>query len=87
MMRIGVGSGLLLALYSVYIELKHSQDADFVASCDLSEYVSCSEVLSSDWSKLFSKIGLIEKDSILDAPNSYYGICCPDFSKSLNIKI
>ena len=72
-MRVGITSGLLLALYLVYIDTEFSRNNDFVASCDISEYVSCTAVLSSDHGKILSKLGLLEKDSILDLPNSHYG--------------
>ena len=73
MLRVGICTGLLLALYTVYIDMKFSEDNDFIASCDISEYVSCTAVLTSEYSKLFSKLGILEKDSFLDLPNSHYG--------------
>lgn len=59
-MRVGVTSGLLLALYAVYIELKFSNDADFVASCDISEYISCTEVLSVIIAGCFRRLELLK---------------------------
>jgi uncharacterized membrane protein len=73
MMRVGVASGLIFALYAFYIELKFTDDADFVASCDISEYISCTGVLSSEYSRLFSKLGILEHGSALDLPNALYG--------------
>jgi vitamin-K-epoxide reductase (warfarin-sensitive) len=42
--------------------------------CDMAEKVSCSAVITSEYSKLFSHVGLVPKDSMLDVPNANYGI-------------
>mmetsp|Transcript_10695 Transcript_10695/g.19863 ORF Transcript_10695/g.19863 Transcript_10695/m.19863 type:complete len:139 (+) Transcript_10695:324-740(+) len=54
--------------------MKIGEDSDYIAMCDMSEKVSCSAVISSEYSKLFSHMGLVPKDSMLDVPNAYYGV-------------
>jgi uncharacterized membrane protein len=48
-------------------------DETFTATCDISEIVSCSQVLTSEWSHLFSALGIITKGSMLDQSNSVLG--------------
>lgn len=69
--------GLALSFYTVYVEYKaHTahDDNPYVALCDLSEKMSCSKVFLSEYGKIFSSLGIIPKDSILDQPNAVYGI-------------
>lgn len=56
------------------MDVKIQEDSEYVAMCDMAEKVSCSSVITSEYSKLFSHIGLIPKDSFLDVPNANYGI-------------
>lgn len=42
--------------------------------CDVAERVSCSAVITSEYSKLFSHVGIVPKESIFDVPNANYGI-------------
>ena len=57
-----------------YLDYKLHDDSEYVAMCDMAEKVSCSAVISSEYSKLFSLIGLIPKESIFDVPNANYGL-------------
>ena len=66
--------GLALSLYAIYVEMKKSEDASFNAMCDISETMSCSKVFLSEQGKIWSWLGIIPKDSILDQPNAVYGV-------------
>ena len=57
-----------------YLDKKLHEDSDYVALCDVAERVSCSAVITSEYSKLFSLIGLVPIDSFLDVPNANYGV-------------
>lgn len=67
-------TGLALSLYALYVEHEANLDSLYVATCDISEKVSCSKVFLSKYGKIFSHLGLIPADSVLDQPNSIYGI-------------
>jgi hypothetical protein len=43
---------------------------EYVAECDLSETITCSKVLTSEWAHLFSALGVFPKDSLLDQSNA-----------------
>lgn len=66
--------GILLSTYAIYVEYYASIDENFEALCDFSEEVSCSKVFLSEYGKIFSKLGIVPKDSILDLPNAFYGL-------------
>lgn len=66
--------GVFVSLYAMHVEHMNSIDTDYVASCDLSATMSCSKVLSSEYGHLFSHIGLLPKDSVLDQSNAFYGL-------------
>lgn len=51
-----------------------NNDTEYVAMCDVAERVSCSAVITSEYSKLFTLIGLVPQDSVLDVPNANYGL-------------
>lgn len=66
--------GLAISFYAIMVEYKAKLDSEYVALCDLSPSVSCSKVLTSEYSRLFSHLGLVPKDSPLNQPNTVYGI-------------
>jgi vitamin-K-epoxide reductase (warfarin-sensitive) len=66
--------GIGISLYAIYVEHEASLEEGYRAMCDISEEVSCSKVLSSDYSKLFSYLGIVPKHSILDQSNAFYGL-------------
>lgn len=66
--------GLAISFYALVVEHKAKLDAEYVALCDLSPSVSCSKVLTSEYAKLFSYLGLIPQDSVFNQPNTIYGI-------------
>lgn len=66
--------GFLLSLYALYVEHKASHEEGFEAFCDISDEISCSKVFLSEYGKIFSFLGVVPKDSILDQPNALYGL-------------
>ncbi len=66
--------GYILTIYALYVEYKAYHSDDYEALCDISEEVSCSKILTSEYAKTLSYIGLVPKDSILDLPNAVYGV-------------
>lgn len=67
--------GLGLSCYAVYVEYQTqiASAQPYSAFCDISETISCSKVFSSEYGKIYSKIGLIDNDSVLNVPNAVYG--------------
>jgi len=55
--------GILISIYSIYIERKHTKQKDYKALCDIRDNVSCSKSFNSKYAKIFfipnSVIGLI----------------------------
>jgi len=66
--------GLSISIYAVYIETASTLDNEYHASCDINEVISCSKALLSQQAHIFSYLGIIPKDSLLDFPNAVYGI-------------
>jgi vitamin-K-epoxide reductase (warfarin-sensitive) len=66
--------GICLSLYALYVEFQKELDTDYTALCDISETVSCSKVFTSEQGKIWSYLGVIPKDSLLDQPNAAYGV-------------
>ena len=44
--------GLLLSIYSYYVEYCHEHDNNYKAVCDISDTVSCSKAFSSPYGKI-----------------------------------
>ena len=65
--------GLMVSLYAIFVEYNVSQNSSYEALCDISPEMSCSRVLTSDYSHVFSKLGLIPKNGIFDHSNALYG--------------
>lgn len=66
--------GLGVSVYAVYIEHQAEVEENYEAMCDISERVSCSKVLASEYSKIWSAFGLVAKGSVLDQSNAFYGL-------------
>ena len=45
--------GLLLSLYSYYVEIRIKKNHHYKALCDITDTVSCSKVVNSKYSKIF----------------------------------
>ena len=66
--------GMILSMYALYVEHKAATEDGFEAFCDISDEVSCSKVFLSEYGRIFSHLGLIPKDSVLDQPNAFFGV-------------
>jgi vitamin-K-epoxide reductase (warfarin-sensitive) len=66
--------GLALSSYAVYVEHMAAKDESFKALCDMTETISCSKVFSSDFGKILSYWGIVNKGSVLDQPNAVFGM-------------
>eukprot|EP01127_Copromyxa_protea_P015156 TRINITY_DN4316_c0_g1_i2.p1 TRINITY_DN4316_c0_g1~~TRINITY_DN4316_c0_g1_i2.p1 ORF type:complete len:187 (-),score=19.05 TRINITY_DN4316_c0_g1_i2:23-583(-) len=66
--------GVLVSLYSIYVELHASQEDDFVAFCDITPSVSCSKVLTSPYAKMVGYVYDLPEDHSLNVPNTYLGL-------------
>ncbi|XP_020494540.1 vitamin K epoxide reductase complex subunit 1 [Labrus bergylta] len=67
--------GLCLSVYALYVEQSRERDPDYRAMCDLGESVSCSKVFTSRWGRGFGLVQFfVDKDSLLNQPNSLLGI-------------
>ena len=50
------------------------EDDDYLATCDINSIVSCSKLLTSEYSRLLVLFGIVPQNSIFDVPNSVLGI-------------
>jgi vitamin-K-epoxide reductase (warfarin-sensitive) len=66
--------GIGLSAYAFYLDFKVAENPDYEASCDLSETISCTQVVTSEYGRLFTKLGFVPKGSIFDQPNAAYGM-------------
>ncbi|XP_041350495.1 vitamin K epoxide reductase complex subunit 1-like protein 1 [Gigantopelta aegis] len=67
--------GLAVSAYALHVEIAKERDHSFTAMCDFSETVSCSKVFTSRYGRGFGLVDRIfSKDSILNQPNSVFGI-------------
>lgn len=73
--------GISLSLYAFYVETRKTQDPTYRAACDIGERMSCSRVLTSRWGRGF---GLLPSDSILNLPDSIFGLIYYCLSLLLN---
>ena len=63
-------AGLLLSLYTAYIYKQKQNDPEYEALCDISESISCSDVISSRYAKGFGLFdNILASDSLLKIPN------------------
>ncbi|GBP82362.1 Vitamin K epoxide reductase complex subunit 1 [Eumeta japonica] len=63
--------GVLASTYALYVEMAAEARPGYKAMCDLSDHMSCSRVLTSEYSKGF---GIIPHGSAFEVPNCIYGI-------------
>ena len=61
-------------MYALFVEHHARMDNDYKALCDISHKISCSKVFTSEYSRIFAKIGLFPQDSVLNQPNALYGV-------------
>ncbi|KAG7279360.1 hypothetical protein CRUP_001268 [Coryphaenoides rupestris] len=80
--------GVALSLYAFRVERETARDAGYRPLCDLGASVSCSAVFSSRWGRGFGLLGSIfGEDSVLNQPNSVYGICFYAFQLLLGMTV
>jgi len=66
--------GLMLCSYAFYVETRKEHDSKYLATCDISESISCSKVFTSRYGRGFGLVELVfGKDSRLNVPNSIFG--------------
>ncbi|KAK7087243.1 vitamin K epoxide reductase complex subunit 1-like protein 1 [Littorina saxatilis] len=67
--------GVLISVYSLYIEIRKEHDSSYRAACDFSENMSCSKVLTSKYARGFGVMAkYLGKDHLLNARNCNLGI-------------
>ncbi|XP_003745334.1 vitamin K epoxide reductase complex subunit 1 [Galendromus occidentalis] len=67
--------GISVSLYSLHVKHSAAADENYRALCDISEHMSCSKVLTSDYSRGFGVAGqILGEDSPLNASNSVHGV-------------
>ncbi|KAK3710504.1 hypothetical protein RRG08_021319 [Elysia crispata] len=67
--------GVIICLYSLYIEVKKERDPSYRAACDFNEHMSCSRVLTSKYSHGFGLAeGLLGRQHILNSRNCNMGL-------------
>ena len=71
--QLSILAGLLLSLYAVGVKRAAAEDPDYVPQCDISEEVSCSKVMHSEYGNMLSLIGIVDEGSLWDQANSLYG--------------
>ena len=63
-------AGLLVSLYTAHIYRQKQHDPEYEALCDISESISCSDVITSRYAKGFGLLdGILDSDSFLKIPN------------------
>ena len=50
---ITAGAGIIISIYSLYVEHRVKQNKDYKAVCDISDRASCTATFKSDYGKLF----------------------------------
>ncbi|AYV81228.1 MAG: putative vitamin K epoxide reductase complex subunit 1 [Harvfovirus sp.] len=65
-------AGIIISSYAVYVEKNAHLKKKFL--CDINENMSCSRILTSDYSKMVEMIFKLKPKHPLNLPNTYYGI-------------
>lgn len=90
LLQLSLLSGFFLSAYVEMIKIEFEKNPDYVPQCDISEEVSCSKVLHSEYGHMLSALKLIDKDSLLNQTNAFYGkvhgIASASFRAILNPK-
>ncbi|CAG5123354.1 unnamed protein product [Candidula unifasciata] len=67
--------GVLVCLYALHVEVSKEKDPSYKAMCDISEYMSCSRVLTSQYSQGFGVMHLFfGKNHMLNSRNCNIGL-------------
>jgi vitamin-K-epoxide reductase (warfarin-sensitive) len=66
--------GFMVSVYALYVEYKKHSSPDYEALCDINEHMSCSKVLTSDYSHLFGQTFQLSENHPLNFSNATIGI-------------
>jgi len=66
--------GLVVTLYTIYVEKMHRTNTKYVAICDINKKFSCTRVLETDYAKMAGKVFNLSSGSMFNVPNTYYGV-------------
>ncbi|XP_064613124.1 vitamin K epoxide reductase complex subunit 1-like protein 1 [Liolophura sinensis] len=76
--------GIFASLYAYHVEVSKERDGSYKAMCDISAYISCSKVFTSRYGRGFGILDrFVAKDSIINQPNSVFGLAFYTFHVSL----
>ncbi|ESO97314.1 hypothetical protein LOTGIDRAFT_115113 [Lottia gigantea] len=76
--------GMGLCVYTLHVEISKENDKSYTAYCDISDLISCSRVFTSRYGRGFGLIDrVLGKDSILNQPNSVFGMAFYTFQTIL----
>ncbi len=64
--------GIVLTSYAIYVAIKYKHNGN--AMCDINNTISCTRVLRSPDAYLIGKIFKLQKNHILNVPNTYLGM-------------
>lgn len=66
--------GICACLYAIYVERNTKRNKTYTAFCDINDYMSCSMVLKSPYSRLTKMAFGLSDNSMFNVPNTYYGV-------------
>lgn len=67
--------GILLSVYSLFVEIQAHADKNYKALCDINEQISCTRVFLSEYGRGFGLVApVLGKDSMLNLPNPVFGV-------------
>ena len=67
--------GVFISAFALFVEKAKHENSTYVALCDVNSWMSCSNVLTSQYSTGFGVVApALGEESILNIPNSIYGI-------------
>lgn len=66
-------AGITLCLYAIYVE-ENGKNPEYVAVCDISNKVSCTKVLTSEYSHMAKLLFRLDDDDFFNMSNAQYGL-------------
>ncbi|GMR41327.1 hypothetical protein PMAYCL1PPCAC_11522 [Pristionchus mayeri] len=67
--------GIFVSAYAYHVEKEFTTNKDFVATCDINSFISCTKVVETGHSTGFGFIGsVLGEESILNQKNAVYGM-------------
>ncbi|THD19885.1 Vitamin K epoxide reductase complex subunit 1 [Fasciola hepatica] len=67
-------TGILVCIYALYVEYSKENDKDYKPVCDISDKISCTKVLLSEYSRGFGLLPRTWKNSWLNQRNPVFGL-------------